>query len=276
MAEEININEVKEEKQPSTTEAFMEVMTSGAASFDKSALDEFMAILELDDAKFDAVYPTMKDTIKQGFQDSVVRGDILEAMRRTPIIDLEAEEAGAREFIENIKQAEDLSENKKDFLSMIIELGVLATIEIYNNPRDKIKVQIEKIVPEAKLPEYAHPTDAGADVFAVRDTIVPAGETVLVATGLRMAIPKGYAVFLYPRSGMSLKTKMRIGNGVGVIDSTYHKEVGVIFDNNSNESYTIHAGDRIGQFVIFPVPMIEWEESAIEDTDRGGFGSTGK
>lgn len=277
MAEEININEVKEEKQPSTAEAFMEVMTSGAASFDKSALDEFMAILELDDAKFDAVYPTMKDTIKQGFQDSVVRGDILEAMRRTPIIDLEAEEAGAREFIENIKQAEDLSENKKDFLSMIIELGVLATIEIYNNPRDKIKVQIEKIVPEAKLPEYAHPTDAGADVFAVRDTIVPAGKTVLVATGLRMAIPKGYEVQVRPRSGLSLKTDLRVANAPGTIDSSYRGELGIIMWNTGSDEITIEAGDKIAQLVIAPTPMMEFEEAVIStDTDRGegGFGST--
>lgn len=273
MAKEVKI----ENKQSSTTEAFIEVMTNSSAPLNKNALDEFTEILELDDNKFNAIYPVIKEAMDQGYKDNAVRNDILEAMRRTPISDIEAEEKSAREFIENIRNAEDLSENKKDFLISIMEASILTGIELYHNPRERIKVQVEKIVPEAKLPEYAHPTDAGADVFAVKDTVVPAGETVLVGTGLRFAIPKGYEVQVRPRSGLSLKTDLRVANAPGTIDATYRGEVNIIMWNTGSDEITIEAGDKIAQLVIAPTPMMEFEETTIDtDTDRGegGFGST--
>ena len=266
MAKTVDINE------KSTIKSFME----NIGDTNKTALDEFAEILELDDAKFDAIYPMIKEGIAKGFEDDAFRADLLQAYKNTPFINIEAERKAAEDAIENIKNAEDLSANKKELLTMLLEKGTIAAIEIIENPREKIKVQIEKLNPNAKLPEYAHSTDAGADIYSAESVIIMAGETKIIKTGIKIAIPKGYAMFLYPRSGMSAKTKIRLANSVGVIDSQYNKEIGVIFDNNDDKDYQINIGDRIGQFIIMPVPMIEWEETNIEESDRGGFGSTGK
>ena len=274
MAEEIKIEQTNNNK--GILNDFAELMSGGAAMVNKTSLDQFISILELEDYKFDKIYPSIKKGIEEGFEDNVVRTDLLNAMKHMPIIDMESEEKAVREFIEEIKSNDELSDNKKDMLIMILEKGILASIDIYNNPRERIIVQIEKLNPNAIIPTYAHPTDAGADIYSAESVVVAAGETKIIKTGIKIAIPKGYAVFLYPRSGMSAKTKIRLANSVGVIDSQYNKEIGVIFDNNGEEDYQINVGDRIGQFVIMPVPMIEWKETNIKESDRGGFGSTGK
>lgn len=272
MAENINITNDK-----GTIDAFAEVMSSSTAALDKNSLDAFISLLELDDAKFDAMYPTMKESIKQGFEDPSVRTELLTSLRRTPIRDIEQEKAGAQEFIENIKNADDLSENKKEFLITIIEYGILSVIELYNNPREKIKVQIQKITDNAVIPKYAHATDAGADVYAIEETIIAPGETELIKTGLKMAIPKGYEVQVRPRSGLSLKTGLRVANAPGTIDASYRGELGIIMTNISKDTYTIEPGDKIAQLVIAPTPMMDFEEvSSLDETERGegGFGST--
>lgn len=273
MAEEIKI----ERNDKGILNDFTELMSGGAAMVDKTSLDQFMSILELEDYKFDKIYPSIKKGIEEGFEDNIVRTDLLNAMKHIPIVDMEAEEKAVREFIEQIKSNDELSDNKKDMLIMILEKGILATIDIYNNPREKITVQIEKLNPNAIIPTYAHPTDAGADVSAVEETIVPAGKTVLVHTGLKLAIPRGYEVQVRPRSGLSLKTGLRVANAPGTIDSSYRGELGIIITNISSESYTIAAGDKIAQILIAPTPMMDFVETTISDTtDRGegGFGSS--
>ena len=149
-------------------------------------------------------------------------------------------------------------------------------VDLTKNPRLKINVQIEKLNENAKLPEYAHPSDAGADIFSAEEVTINPSETKLVKTGLKVAIPAGYAIFIYPRSGLSLKTGLRIANSVGVIDESFHKEIMVIMENTGSEPYNINIGDRIAQMIIQPVPMINWIEDIVEDTGRGGFGSTGQ
>ena len=275
MAEEIKIEQTNNNK--GILDDFKELMSGGAAMIDKTPLDQFISILELEDYKFDKIYPSIKKGIEEGFEDSVVRTELLNAMKRMPIMDIESEEKAAREFIEEIKSNDELSDNKKDMLIMILEKGILASIDIYNNPREKIIVQIEKLNPNAIIPTYAHPTDAGADVSAVEVTVVPAGKTVLVHTGLKLAIPKGYEVQVRPRSGLSLKTGLRVANAPGTIDSSYRGELGIIITNTSSESYTIAAGDKIAQILIAPTPMMDFVETTISDTtDRGegGFGSS--
>lgn len=274
MAEEIKIEQTNNK---GILNEFSELMSGGVASVNKTSLDQFMAVLELEDYKFDKIYPSIKQGIEEGFNDDIVRTDLLNAMKHIPIVDIEAEEKAIREFIEEIKSNDELSDNKKDMLVMILEKGILTSMDIYNNPREKITVQIEKLNPNAIIPTYAHPTDAGADVSAVEITVVPAGKTVLVHTGLKLAIPKGYEVQVRPRSGLSLKTGLRVANAPGTIDSSYRGELGIIITNTSSESYTIAAGDKIAQILIAPTPMMDFVETTISDTtDRGegGFGSS--
>lgn len=147
--------------------------------------------------------------------------------------------------------------------------------------REKVIVYIEKCDPEARIPEYSRPGDAGMDVFAVCNVIIPPQETVLVKTGLKVAITEGYEIQIRPRSGLSLKTPLRIPNSPGTIDAGYRDEIGVIISNTSlTESYEIKKGDRIAQMVIQRVPMIQWvttESVSARGQDRGGgFGSSGR
>jgi len=162
-----------------------------------------------------------------------------------------------------------------------------------------IEVFVEICRDNAILPRYANLGDAGMDVYAAEDLTILPGETVIVPTGLKLAIPKGYEIQVRPRSGLSFKTPLRIPNSPGTIDSGYRDELGIIVNNssevnspdNSEEPFTIdekgnkkgtyiiRKGDRIVQIVLQVVPqMILTRVASVKSigTDRGGgFGSTG-
>ena len=95
------------------------------------------------------------------------------------------------------------------------------------------EIYIEKSRKDAKLPSYAHDGDAGMDLYAAEDVIIEPGKSALVPIGIKMAIPYGYEVQIRPRSGVSLKTPLRIPNAPGTIDCGYRDEVNVIIYNDS-------------------------------------------
>lgn len=146
--------------------------------------------------------------------------------------------------------------------------------------REKVKVFVEICHPEAKLPIYANPTDSGADIYLVEDATWKPGETKVLKTGLKVAIPEGWEIQMRPRSGLSLKSPLRLTNSPATIDTGYRNEIGVIVQNTSNTEYSMKKGDRIAQMVIARSPMIEWVKTdsvAKHEGDRGGgFGSTGR
>ena len=132
------------------------------------------------------------------------------------------------------------------------------------------------------LPKYETERAAGMDVRANEELMIRPRETKLIPTGIFMAIPEGYEVQVRPRSGLSLKTKFRIANSPGTIDSDYRGELCIIGDNtHSEQEMYISLGERIGQIVIAPVYQIVWDtvlsKDHLGDTSRGegGFGSTG-
>jgi dUTP pyrophosphatase len=181
--------------------------------------------------------------------------------------------------LNEIEGDETLSPNKKEMLTTLIKGSLELTFDMVKNPRERISVKIQKIVPEAILPSYAHDSDAGADIYSLEEVTLKPHTTALIRTGIKVAIPGGYEIQIRPRSGLSLKTPLRVANAPGTIDSAYRGEVCVIMENTGNISQTIKAGDKIAQMVIAPVPMIVWEETdTLDDTDRGdgGFGSTDK
>jgi len=145
--------------------------------------------------------------------------------------------------------------------------------------REKVKVFVELCHPEAKLPAYANPTDAGADIYLVEDVTWKAGETKVLKTGLKVAIPEGWEIQMRPRSGLSLKSPLRLANSPATIDTGYRNEIGIIIQNTSDKEYTMKKGDRIAQMLIARSPMIEWVRPASvakHEGDRGGgFGSNG-
>lgn len=146
------------------------------------------------------------------------------------------------------------------------------------------------------LPKYQNLWDAGMDVCAAEDILLRPGETVVVPTGLKFAIPEGYEIQVRPRSGITLRTPLRISNSPGTIDSGYRDELGIIMTNTSELStadacytltasgnrmgcYRVAKGDRIAQLVLQEVPRMKFKivESVAEigQNRGGGFGSTG-
>lgn len=125
-------------------------------------------------------------------------------------------------------------------------------------------------------PFYATEGAAGFDIAAINDSTVKPGETKAIRTGLIFEIPKGYELQIRPRSGITLKTDLRVQ--LGTVDSDYRGEVCVIAENRGELPYRVLAGDRIAQGVISPVIQARFElVEEVEETKRGdgGFGSTG-
>lgn len=256
-----------------------QLKTMMEASGGGDTYNQMMMILDLPDDQFDQVYPQFKPQLEKIMLNPDVQREILSAARANPVS--EAEKAEAREAIQNflkdIDEDETLSTNKKEMLNLLIKSSVDMTFDMADNPRERIEVKIQKISEDAILPKYAYPTDAGADIFAVEDTTIAPHKTVVIKTGIKVAIPAGYEIQIRPRSGLSLKTPLRVANAPGTIDASYRGEVGVIIENTGNLTQTIKKGDKIAQMVIAPVPMIAWTEvDTLDETERGegGYGST--
>jgi dUTP pyrophosphatase len=131
------------------------------------------------------------------------------------------------------------------------------------------------------LPQYQTAGAAAFDVMANIDEPMTFGtlERVLVPTGLYMAVPDGYEAQVRSRSGLAAKHGIGILNSPGTIDSDYRGELIIILVNYSNQSYTVHDGDRVAQVVVSPVERVEWVEVENHDETRrgaGGLGHTGR
>ena len=139
-------------------------------------------------------------------------------------------------------------------------------------------LKFKRIHPDATLPSYAHPGDAGMDVRSVDDLVIAPGSRALVHTGLVMMLPPGYEAQVRPRSGLALKKGVSVLNTPGTIDEGYRGEVGVILVNFGEEDFSVAKGDKIAQIVVAPVTVAEIiEADEVDETQRGegGFGSTG-
>lgn len=140
-----------------------------------------------------------------------------------------------------------------------------------------MEIKVKKIHPDAKLPTYAHHGDAGFDLYAIESVTVPAGERVLVSTGIAIEIPEGYVGLIWDKSGLSMNHGLK--NLGGVIDAGYRGEIKAGFVNLSKQDYTITVGHKVAQMLIQKVERAEIKEvEELSDTTRGhgGFGSTGK
>ncbi len=128
------------------------------------------------------------------------------------------------------------------------------------------------------LPAYATEGAAGMDIVAAEDVTIDPGARRAVATGLAVAIPKGFEIQVRPRSGLALKHGITVPNTPGTIDSDYRGELKVIMINHGSEPFPIARGDRVAQLVLAPVTQGAWVEvEELDATERGagGFGSTG-
>ena len=145
---------------------------------------------------------------------------------------------------------------------------------------DAPELPVRRLDPGLPLPAYAHPGDAGADLCAAADVVLPPGGRATVGTGIAVAVPDGYAAFVHPRSGLASRHGITIVNAPGTVDAGYRGEVKVVLLNTDpDESFTVRRGDRIAQLVVQPVTRARFLDAAeLPPTPRGegGFGSTGR
>ncbi|QGU26615.1 dUTP diphosphatase [Microbacterium oryzae] len=131
----------------------------------------------------------------------------------------------------------------------------------------------------SETPAYAHAGDAGADLVAGESLTLAPGERALVGTGVRIALPEGFAAFVVPRSGLAAKHGITIVNAPGTVDAGYRGEIKVaLLNTDQREPYRIDEGDRIAQLIVMPVTRARFTPvDDLPDSARGagGFGSTG-
>lgn len=129
------------------------------------------------------------------------------------------------------------------------------------------------------MPQRKHPTDAGADLRAAENVVILPGHNELVATGVRVAIPLGFAGFVHSRSGLAAKHQVSVLNSPGTIDSGYRGELIVNLHNSGRVPFEVEEGDRIAQLIVQRVELCNFVQvETLDSTARGtgGHGSTGK
>lgn len=240
---------------------------------------------ELDDP--DNVYNIYREMQVSGLKP----GDLLDELGRA-IVGLEDDEI----------DDELLTPKKKDFMKHFISVFYNKLSHTMAHQMEKVMVGIQRLNDDVKKPAYAHVGDAGLDIYATEEIEIKPGETKLLKTGFKVDIPSGYELQVRNKSGVALKTKLRLANAVGTIDSNYKEEVGVIIENiepqiakltldhNDNgeviitdyeygKSYFIEKGQKIAQLVLNAVPVVIWQEkdeiNRIDNNRTGGYGSTG-
>lgn len=143
-----------------------------------------------------------------------------------------------------------------------------------------VDVLLQQLDPELPLPNYAHPGDAGVDLYARAAVLLEPGQRASVATGVAIALPAGYAGFVVPRSGLAARSGVGMVNAPGTIDAGYRGEISVLLINQDPAlPVQILRGDRIAQLVVQPVAQTVWhvvERLPGSMRGEGGFGSSGR
>jgi dUTP pyrophosphatase len=138
-----------------------------------------------------------------------------------------------------------------------------------------MKIKIKKLHPDAKIPTYANPGDAGMDIYSIEDLVIKPNYRALIKTGLTIVFPEGYTMLVWDKSGLAMKGVTTIA---GVIDAGFRGELKIALLNIGSKDYIIKKGEKIAQVLIQKVehPLIE-EVDSLTETQRGkgGFGSSG-
>ena len=199
----------------------------------------------------------------------------------------------------DIQMKDAITQPKRDFLKQILGMTYNAVSNSEGISKRHVTIPIEYCNPEAKMPTYAHLTDAGMDVYLTEDVVIHPGETKLIPLGIKVALPLGYELQVRPKSGRSLKSKLRIANTPGTIDAGYRDEICIIADNIDQvikggeldeegrltsilwgSDIVLEKGEKIAQLVLSEVPKAVFYEidnvaAITNDGRKGGFGSTG-
>jgi dUTP pyrophosphatase len=269
-------------------------------NLDGNSIDAIAVLLSMDDAQFELVSPGILDSFLRSLNTTNARLMLAQSINATG----STAESVQNEFLQLVNEVDtitDLTAPKRDFLKKLLRGINTAISETEGIAKRYIQIPFVKCHPNAKMPEYAHPDDSGMDVYAVDDYVIHPGETKLIPTGIKVAVPNGYEIQIRPKSGCALKTKMRIANSIGTVDAGFRGELQVIieniepsikditydFDDNGRpivtsilrgSDMTIGKGEKFAQLVLMEVPKaVLFQVENLDDTERadGGFGSSG-
>lgn len=273
----------------------------GELSGKEDTLEAIGGLLNLPEDKFALLAPGVLDSYLRSLNNANTRLLLAQAIN--------ANGATVEDMVQNFAQLgqkidtlESFSAQKKDFLKQLVNGLGNCISETQGVAKKYLQIPYEKCREGARMPEYAHIDDSGMDLYALEDYTIHPGETKLIPTGLKFAIPNGYELQIRPKSGRCLKTKLRVANTPATIDAGFRGEVCVIvenveapiqdityeFNNDGHPVITsilhgadhyIHKGEKFAQLVLAEVPKANFYlvDKVMEDTERadGGFGSTG-
>lgn len=270
--------------------------------------DFITQLLDLPDEQFAIIAPAFLDEFEKSLNSPNMQRLLIQTLNAsgTSATEMSEQFLGVANEIETIyanSPASTITRQKIDFIKRLLEVTVNAYSAVEGTAKKIVQISISYCREGAKMPIYAHMTDAGMDVFAIEDITIKPGETKLVPLGFKIALPIGYELQVRPKSGRALKTKLRVANTPGTIDSGYRDEVCVIIENIEapikdieyefgdngeiiiksivhGSDFTIGAGEKFAQLVLSEVPRASFMEvedvSSIENDGRnGGFGSSG-
>lgn len=272
----------------------------------KDIFDSIIKLMTLPDEQFAILAPGVLESYKLTLNNPNDKIALVQALNAEG---LKAEDLTAN-FVQIIDEIEgtSLPVVKRDFLKELIGTLVNAVNDTEGIAKRNVPVAIELCHPNAKIPQYAHISDSGADVYALDDITVRPGETVLVPTGIKVALPPGFELQVRPKSGRALKTKLRVANTPGTIDQGYRDEIKVIIENVEppikdiqyeevinvetgkvsylaiksilhGSDYFIGKGEKFAQLVLCEVPKASFYRvdnvQEIGEDRGGGFGSSG-
>ena len=268
---------------------------------DKSFGDALTSLFNMDDEKFALISPGILQSFQQSVNNPNDKLGLVQA--------LNANGATAEDLVTSfntisdaIDSIEEISQIKRDFLKSLLAALTNAVNETEGIAKRFVQIPVELCYPDAKIPQYANTSDSGMDVYALDDYTIAPGETKLIPTGIKLALPPGYEIQVRPKSGRALKTKLRIANTPGTVDAGYRDEIKVIvenieppikdieydFDDNGTPiiksilhgaAHTIGKGEKFCQLVLMEVPKAALyrveQVGEIGENRGGGFGSTG-
>jgi dUTP pyrophosphatase len=266
-------------------------------------LEELSALLALPDEQFSLIAPLFLDEMQKSINNIDDKLILVQAMNLKGVKLEELQESYIK-LIDSIDaQFKDLiSEPKRDFLKRMLGITYNCIAEAEGIAKRIINIPIELTSENAQIPKYANLGDGAVDLYSPADYTINPGETVIIPCDIKVALPYGYAFLIHPRSGTSAKTKLRVANSIGLVDSQYKGVIGVIIENIEppikdityefddsgrpiltsvlhGQSYTISKGERFAQMRLVEVPTANFYQvesvDGIGDDRGGGFGSSG-
>ena len=266
--------------------------------------EELSMLLALPEEHFAMLAPVFLEELEKSFNNVEDKLFIAQAMNAAcaKMEDLQKSYTELIAALDN-QFTDILSGQKIDFLKRFLSISYNSIADIQGVTKRVIQVPIELTSENAKIPTYANLGDGAVDLYAPCDFTIGPGETKIIPVDIKVALPYGYAFLIHPRSGLSAKTKLRVANSVGLIDSQYKGVIGVILENveprikdisyefddkgrpiitsiEHGQSYSISKGDRFAQMRLVEVPSASFFQvesvDGIGDDRGGGFGSSGK